>query len=117
MVLLMVFACSTLLVSTALIGKDNMVQQETQLKQQLTLDQLAERILGGERPDGTHYPDYAAFRWNGSWSRLMNGDSIDTSTFTRTSEGDAVLLITDLSGSPRLTVVLEHHKIIRWDHH
>ena len=117
LVLFVVFACSTLLVSTALIEKDNMKQQQTQLKQQLALEQLAEEILAGTTPDGTKYPGYAAFKWNGSWTALMNGGHIDTSTFTAVAADHVALLITDLSGAPQLTVELKSGKIIQWNHH
>lgn len=118
LVLFVVFACSTLLVSTALIGKDNMIRQETQLRQKLTLDSLAECILAGETPDAAKFADYAAFKWNGAaWFKVMNGtDIVDTSAFPEVA-GDTVLLITDQTGAPLLTVALDDNKIIRWSHH
>jgi hypothetical protein len=115
LVLFVVFACSTLLVSVALLGKDNIVRQETQLRQQLAVDRLAEDILAGKTPDGNVFADYAAFKWNGSaWIAKLNGDGIDT--FPEVT-GNNVLLITDRAGAPLLTVALEGGKIIRWSHH
>ena len=117
LVLFVVFACGTLLVSTALIGRDNMVSQEAQLRQKLTLDRLAESILAGDTPDAATFADYAAFRRSGSaWSAIMNGDGIDTSDFPEVA-GDKALLITDQTGVPLLTVVLADNQIIRWSHH
>jgi len=115
LVLFVVFACSTLLVSAALLGKDNMVSQEAQLRQKLKVDQLAESILTGDTPDAAAFADYAAFLWNGSvWYPVVNGDDIDRSGFAEVA-GD--LLITDGAGVPLLTVELEAGTIIRWDRH
>ena len=115
LVLFVVFACSTLLVSTALLGKDNVVRQETQLRQQLMADRLAEEILSGKTPDGTVFADYAAFAWNGAaWNAKFNGSGI--SAFPTVTE-NKVLLITDKTGAPLLTVAVNGGKITRWSHH
>ena len=117
LMLFVVFACSTLLVSIALIGRDNMNRQEDQLRQQLAVDSLADSILAGQSPDEAKYADYAAFKWNGvTWSPVMNGTGIDTSDFVELTD-NAALLITDRAGTPLLTVTLESNQIIRWARH
>ncbi len=45
LVLLVVFACSTLLVTSALIGKGNIQQKELELTTRLNLDQMAEEYI------------------------------------------------------------------------
>ena len=53
LVLLAVFACSTLLVSSAMFGKDALMREEKQVITRLALDELAEKALAGELPADT----------------------------------------------------------------
>ena len=48
LVLLVVFACSTLLVSSAMLGKDALNTKEQDVLQKMALDEFAERMLAGE---------------------------------------------------------------------
>lgn len=106
LVLLVVFACSTLLVSSALMGKNNLKTQEQRLYQ------LAERIMKNDTTVKTdeRFSDYAAFQ-NGS-------DFLNRGIETPADEilADANLVITDLSGTPLLTVAWEDGKITRWSY-
>ncbi len=45
LVLLVVFACSTLLVSSALVGKGNIQSRELELTSRITLDKMAEEYI------------------------------------------------------------------------
>lgn len=109
LVLLVVFACSTLLVSSALMGKNNLKTQE----QRIALDELAERIMKKDTTVKTDekFSDYAAFQNNGS-------DVLNRGIEPPADEilADANLVITDLSGTPLLTVAWEDGKITRWSY-
>ena len=117
LVLLVVFACSTLLVSSALIGKSNLQTQEQQLHQRIALDELAERVLAGDDASlasDEQFADYAVFEKNGDdWTKTLAREGVELNP-----EGleDAVLVITDLSGKPLLTVAKRGDKITRWSY-
>lgn len=53
LVLLAVFACSTLLVSSAMFGKNTLMREEKQVITRLALDELAEKALAGKLPEDT----------------------------------------------------------------
>lgn len=112
LVLLVVFACSTLLVSSTLMGKNNLKTQEQRLYQRIALDELAERIMENDTTVKTDekFSDYAAFQ-NGS-------DVLNRGIEPPADEilADANLVITDLSGTPLLTVAWEDGKITRWSY-
>ena len=66
LVLLAVFACSTLLVSSAMFGKDALMREQEQVITRLALDELAEKAL---KQSGTHtaeYEDYTVVKTNSS---------------------------------------------------
>lgn len=64
MVLLAVFACSTLLVSSAMFGKDALMREQEQVMTRLALDELAEKALAGKLPADTG--DYTVEKTNSS---------------------------------------------------
>ena len=93
LVLFVVFACSTLLVTSALRGKQDLQRQESRMVQRLQLDQLAEQAI--KDPDVTH-ESYAIVR-----------DDI-TNTIT----------ITDDKGTALLTVSWDDAGVItQWQYH
>ena len=51
LVLLVVFACSTLLVTSALIGKGNIQQKELELTTRIALDRMAEEYIAANPDD------------------------------------------------------------------
>lgn len=94
MVLLVVFLCSALLVTSALIGKSNLQAKEQQLRNRMILDQIAEYHLG------------------------INGAEISSDSYLVDESVDGVLVITDLSGNPLLTVEMDgDQKITKWEYH
>ena len=126
LVLFVVFACTVLLVSSALIGKSNMNDQKDELQEKLLIDELAEGFLSGDLTaekiaDSEHldelqkkFADYAVFsREEGAanWRQLWPGAEGATVSPV-TAEADerldgldytVAVLITDLAGNPLLT--------------
>lgn len=66
LVLLAVFACSTLLVTSAMYGKDTLMWEETQVVTRLKLDELAEKALKQSGTHTTEYQDYTVVKTNSS---------------------------------------------------
>ena len=100
LVLLVTFACSTLLVSSALMGRDTLNAREADLKQQLLLDELAERVLDGQ-------------------TSLAEDARFAAYAYAEAQEGDVrVLTITDKAGQTLLTVKVDgENKITEWMYH
>ena len=93
MVLLAVFACSTLLVSSAMFGKDALMREQEQVMTRLKLDELAEKALAGKLPADTG--DY---------------------TVTKTADGRIInWIINDMNGNS-LEVITENNVIIAWEY-
>ena len=89
LVLLAVFACSTLLVTSAMYGKDTLMREQEQVVTRLKLDELAEKALAGKLPADTG--DY---------------------TVTKTADG---WIINDMNGNS-LEVITENNVIIAWEY-
>lgn len=92
LVLLVVFACSTLLVSAALMGRENLQQQQDRLQQRLTLDSVAEQAMKDPKYE---HESYAVTRGN------------NTITICHKENEDQVLL----------TIAWDDGKIIQWEYH
>ena len=92
LVLFVVFACSTLLVSSAMLGKSNLNDRKDAMIQRMELDRFAEEVLATDSfTDNNENYDH-------SWSD-------DKKTLTVTEQG---------SGTPVLTVTVEGGKIASW---
>lgn len=117
LVLLVVSACSTLLVSSALMEKDRLQYREEHLLRQLVLDEVAEGILAGNFEDDEKFAEYAVFqRVAGSWKNILDRDDVFLPADHWTD--DVMLVITDFSGSPLLTVGLDDNNVItQWKYH
>ena len=89
LVLFVIFASSTLLLSSAMLGKKNMAQRKEQMIQRFELDQFAEEALANKEDNNENY-DYF-------WS-----------------EDNKVLTITDQNSKVLLTVTLDDGKINQW---
>lgn len=69
LVLLVVFGCSTLLVSSAMIGKSNMTRQEENLAQRTELDQIAEQFCVADKTiTWTKNAETGAYDFSCSWT-------------------------------------------------
>ena len=76
LVLLAVFACSTLLVSSAMFGKNTLMREEKQVITRLALDELAEKALAGKLPEDTG--DYTVEQTTDGWViNDTNGNSLE----------------------------------------
>lgn len=91
LVLFVIFACSTLLLSSAMLGNENMAQRKDQMLRRIELDQFAEDALANEEDNNEEY-DYF-------WS-----------------EDNKILTITDHNGNVLLTVTLDNDKIDKWQY-
>ncbi len=79
LVLLAVFACSTLLVSSAMFGKDTLMREEEQVITRLALDELAEKALADKLPEDTG--DYTVEKTDDGWIiNDTNGNSLEVKT-------------------------------------
>ena len=80
LVLLVTFACSTLLVSSALLGKETLVTKESAVLERIALDEFAERVLAAD-------PEVAVTAI-GAWylSRAVN---LQSTTLTRAPQAVA----------------------------
>ena len=118
LVLLVVFACSVLFVSSALTGSDYLLEKKEEFVQQMTVDQLAEDYLqNGTVTDADRFADYAVFRYNGTeWEKQFG--SIELAPVVDDAEAaDGRVLITDLSGNPLLIIEkTADGRILRWDY-
>lgn len=90
LVLFVVFACSILLVSSALLGKGNLTNRKDTLTERLALDMVAEQAIKNETVENENY---AVRRENNT------------------------MVIVDKSGQEKLTVTWEDGKITGWDYH
>lgn len=90
MVLLAVFACSTLLVSSAMFGKDALMREQEQVITRLALDELAEKALADKLPADT-----------GDYTVVKNNSSIT---------------VKDTSGNILLIVKYSGGKITAWEY-
>ncbi len=90
LVLLVVLACSILLVTSALTGKEHLQAQEQKMRQQLVLDEMAQQILSGITPTDAKFSDF------------------------QYSNTATTLVITDKDGNPLLSVTTDGSKITGW---
>ena len=127
LVLLVVFACSILLVSSALIGKENLQAKEDALYEHILLDELAEKVMAVE--DGGSYDailadprfaDYAVVKEDSQGNR----QALFPEGFEATQLGQSVhgahmrWVILDLEGTPLMSVELDsEQKVIRWTYY
>lgn len=90
LVLFVVFACSILLVSSAMLGKSNLNDRKDKMVERLALDQLAEQVIAGQEPANEAY----------EYERMTNA-----------------LVITDRqSGEEKLRVIWNDGKITKWQY-
>lgn len=102
MVLLIVTACSLLMVSTALVARDGLLNRGERVTSRLTLDQIAEYTLDNKQSELTdpRFSDYSVYKKDeGTWTDVFNNES---KTFTDMES--AILIITDTEGKILLTV-------------
>ena len=92
LVLFVVMACSILLVSSAMVGKDNLSARKEQMLQRLEMDRLAQKAL----TEGDAFSDDSA-NYDRKWSDDKN-----------------TLYITDRNSNIVLTVILDDGKITHW---
>ena len=90
LVLFVVFACSILLVSSAILGQGNLTRRKDTLTERLALDMVAEQA--------------------------MKGQTVTNENYAVTRE-DNTLVVTDKDGQTKLTVTWENGKITGWDYH
>ena len=74
LVLLAVFACSTLLVSSAVFGKSALMREEAEVFARLELDELAENAL---RRSGAYTAEYADYTVEKTASKIFVKDKSD----------------------------------------
>lgn len=109
LVLLVVFACSTLLVTSALVGRDTLLDEKEKLETRLELDELADNFLSSspKTPNARKYSDYAVWK-NEAW--VHNSDSVDAASL------GADLIITDKNGTVLLKVSLDGTTVTAWQY-
>jgi len=88
LVLFVVFACSVLLVSSALLGKSNLNDRRDEMVLRGQVDMFAEQLLDGGTDDSTE--------------------------FVVAQNTEAGLVITDTEGKTLLTVTLNGGKVTGW---
>lgn len=109
LVLFVVFACSILLVSAAMLGKSNLNDRKDRMVERFTLDRLAEQAMSeGKSVDDENYAVY--WRENNGWT--LNNQTVPDPGF----DLDANLVITDKEGQILLTVSWNGSKITRWEY-
>lgn len=124
MVLLIVTACSLLMVSTALVARDGLLNRGERVTSRLALDQLAEYALatnsterlGTIEEDDPRFSDYSVYEKDGGvWTGVFN-DKNETFTDMEsvTDNESAILIITDTKGNILLTVEATGGKITGW---
>lgn len=106
MVLLIVTACSLLMVSTALVARDGLLNRGERVTSRLALDQLAEYTIKGTQDsleeEDSRFSDYSVYKKDGeSWTGVFNDKG---ETFTDMDVESAILIITDTKGKILLTV-------------
>ena len=118
LVLLVVFACSVLLVSSALTGSDYLLEKKEDFVQQMTVDQLAEDYLqNGTVTDADRFADYAVFLHNGTEWKKQFGSIEIAPVVDAADAANGRVLITDLSGNPLLIIEkTADGRILRWDY-
>lgn len=90
LVLLVVFACSIMLVSSAMLGKSNLNDRRDSMLQRLELNRIAEQLMAGETVNNEKY--VVTRRENNVWE------------------------IADANGQIMLVVSWENGVITRWDY-
>jgi hypothetical protein len=95
LVLLVVFACSTLLVSSALSGKNVLNARADALVARVTLDEYAERVLAGDTPTDARFEGYAS-----AW---------ESETLTITLDGETVLTVSLNDQDPKTIIAWTYH--------
>lgn len=126
LVLLVVFACSILLVSSALIGKENLQTKEFELTHHILLDELAEKVLAVEDGDYSEIAEdlrYAGLvvyekkgdeQWNMLWTDIA---PLQPEGFVlNVRDANRYLVISDVTGIPRMSVALKDETILRWSY-
>lgn len=91
LVLFVVFACSVLLVSSAMLGKSNLNDRKDQMAERFALDQLAEQAMA-------------------------DTNFVNNNENYRVEKRDDSLVIADPEGTVLLTVAWEDGKITRWEY-
>ena len=111
LVLFVVFACSILLVSSAMLGKSNLNDRKDQMIERFALDMLAEKAWAGQTIESEDYAVYQ--RVNNEWVPLNGGPAVDAAV----SEGAAYLITDKESGQVKLTVTWDgNKKITAWEY-
>lgn len=115
MVLLIVAACSLLMVSTALVARDGLLNRGERVTSRLALDQLAEYALatnsterlGTIEEDDPRFSGLAVYDTNG---KIFGEGPATAPPF----DGTEILIITDADGKILLTVEATDGKITGW---
>lgn len=104
MVLLIVTACSLLMVSTALVARDGLLNRGERVTSRLLLDQLAEYTIKGTQgslKEDPRFSGYYVYEKDGDvWKGVFNNES---ETLTD-MESAILIIITDTEGKILLTV-------------
>ena len=110
LVLFVVFACSILLVSSAILGKGNLTNRKDTLTERLALDMVAEQAMKGQTVTNENYAVYK--RVNNAWVPMNGGPAVDAGV-----ADDAKWVVLDGEGKVKLSVSCEDGKITGWDYH
>ena len=103
-VLLVVFGCSILLVSSAVHGQNALVQQEKETLEHIKVDQIAEEILCAK--DDTSAVEAAKDKYSDAYDiRLESNENIIS------------LEIYKKSGDLLLTVTIDNDTVTNWSYH
>lgn len=90
LVLFVVFACSVLLVSSAMLGKSNLNDRKDKMAERLGLDAYAEQVLSGQEPEDETY----------EYEKMTN----------------ALVIKDRQSGQEKLRVIWNDGKITKWQY-
>lgn len=110
MVLLVVTACSILMVSTALVARDSLQSKGERVTSRLTLDQLAEYALEGKQAELTNDTRFSGYAVYNSTGGRIFGEATNPPTPTEAQ----ILIITDTKGKILLTVEATGGTITGW---
>ena len=103
LVLLVTFACSTLLVSSALLGKDALNTKESAVLERLALDEFAEWVLASDPEVAVTAPD---------------GGRLDGFAYAWSDDGTTLTVMRESApAEPILTVRRDGQTIIEWIYH
>lgn len=103
LVLLVTFACSTLLVSSALLGKDTLNAKEEAVLERIALDEFAERVLAADPEVAVTAPD---------------GSRLDGFAYDWSDDGTTLTVMRESAlAEPILTVRRDGQTITEWIYH